>query len=236
MAIKPASEDPNYARDGFLSPLTGMSPAEAKAYRGQLESIESRHGDDPDYRYALNGGANLVSTLVDEITTRDEILDAVESVIATLPDFHAAILPFEVPSSRPEALFSIPFSVSVTLAHGAPGLTHITPKYWEDASLQDLMRRVSVVQRKPRNPHLNYDEAEPDELRVLLRNGRTLRAEVAYPVGAPQCPLSREQLKEKFVTNLLTVDGWTESQAVHWFERLSSWRSADNIDWLLDGL
>lgn len=70
-----------YQQDGFIFPLKAMSELQAEDYRYNLESVESNYRKNPDYLYALNGGINFVLPLVDEITTRPEILDQVEEMI-----------------------------------------------------------------------------------------------------------------------------------------------------------
>ena len=76
-----------YERDGFVFPLDAMSEAEALQLRSELEEIEQTHGEDPNFVYAINGGTNFVLPMVDALTRRPEILDAVEALLG--PDLIA---------------------------------------------------------------------------------------------------------------------------------------------------
>ena len=68
-----------YERDGFLSPVTIMSPDEAGAFRKALEAAEAKWPD------ALQGAdrnnAHLNLTVLDELVHHSRLLDAVEDLI-----------------------------------------------------------------------------------------------------------------------------------------------------------
>ena len=68
-----------YERDGFLSPVTIMSPDEADAFRKALEAAEAKWPD------ALQGAdrnnAHLNLTFLDELVHDSRLLDAVEDLI-----------------------------------------------------------------------------------------------------------------------------------------------------------
>ncbi len=67
-----------YHRDGYLSPISVFSPAEALAYRAKLEAIEAS-GLLP--AGALRSKCHLLLTWVDEIVRHTNVLDAVEGII-----------------------------------------------------------------------------------------------------------------------------------------------------------
>ena len=54
--------------------------------------------------------------------------DEVEGASASLPDFHLAVLPFGVPASRDEALFSTAYCVATALATGGNRISDFTPE------------------------------------------------------------------------------------------------------------
>lgn len=68
-----------YHRDGYLYPLTAMSPEQAAAYLGKLEALEAQYG----VRAAeiLRAKSHLVLTWVNELIRLEPVLDAVESLI-----------------------------------------------------------------------------------------------------------------------------------------------------------
>ena len=73
-----------YERDGFLYPLTAMSPAQAGSYLEQLQALEAQHGE----RAAeiLRAKSHLVLTWVNELVRLPAVLDAVESLLG--PDIY----------------------------------------------------------------------------------------------------------------------------------------------------
>jgi len=71
-----AEQCESYRRDGFLSPVTVMTNAEALACRRTLEAAEARFGP---LHYVAN--VHLLLRLADELAHDDRILDAVEDII-----------------------------------------------------------------------------------------------------------------------------------------------------------
>ncbi len=89
--------DPNsiparFERDGFVLPLTGMSTAQAAAYRAELETAEQRFAAQPDLRKCLRRYPNLVLPFVDEISRLPAITDAVAQILG--PDLLVLDTPF----------------------------------------------------------------------------------------------------------------------------------------------
>ncbi|MCA8927575.1 MAG: phytanoyl-CoA dioxygenase family protein [Alphaproteobacteria bacterium] len=70
-----------FARDGFVTPLTAMTPAAAAGYRGQLEAAEARFAAEPALRKCLRRYPNLVLPFVDEITRLPAITDTVAAIL-----------------------------------------------------------------------------------------------------------------------------------------------------------
>lgn len=78
---KPADIKSRFERDGYVFPLTAMSPAEAAGYRAQLEAAEVRFAAEPELRKCLRRYPNLVLPFVDEITRLPAITDAVAEIL-----------------------------------------------------------------------------------------------------------------------------------------------------------
>ena len=71
-------------------------------------------------------------------------------------------------------------------------------RFWEAPDVTDLIGRTKVRTETPIDPTLNYDPRQPDTLEVVLKSGEILAADCTYPLGAPQNPMSMEQVKTKF--------------------------------------
>lgn len=69
----------HYRREGYLSPLTAMSEAEALAFRARLEASEREFG--PLKIGGYGSKSHLIFTWVDEIARNPRLLDAVEDLI-----------------------------------------------------------------------------------------------------------------------------------------------------------
>lgn len=147
-------------------------------------------------------------------------LGEVSRIHATQPDFHNAILPFDRPTNRNEALFSAPACIAQTLVEGNLALADCADRFWEKKAVARLIP-LSVVEAEPaQNPHLNYDPNQPDVLIVELTGGKRLEARCTYPLGAPQNPMDGAQLSAKF----RSITGRDQAQ----FGAILDWLDSDN--------
>lgn len=81
-----------FERDGFVTPLTAMPPANARKYRDALETAEARLVTEPDLGKCLRRYPNLVLPFVDEITRLPAITNAVSQILG--PDLLVLDTPF----------------------------------------------------------------------------------------------------------------------------------------------
>ncbi|MEM7531502.1 MAG: MmgE/PrpD family protein [Chloroflexota bacterium] len=148
-------------------------------------------------------------------------------ITASLPDFHAGILPFMQPTERAEALFSAPFCVSLTLLGRTVSLAEIEAEAWTEPVIMDLIAKTTKLIRTPINPELNYDPGDPDWVKVEMADGTVLRAEVAYPLGDPHNRMSSTQLMQKFLLNAaIDLEQPAFTEVIH---SLQHWIEKDNI-------
>lgn len=148
-------------------------------------------------------------------------LESVASIYAVLPDFHLAILPYHRPATRGEALFSVPACVGQVLATGGLTLADSEVKFWESPDTARLMRLVEVIDEPAANPLRNYDPDQPDELQIRLDNGEKVATKCAYPLGAPQNPLTKDQLGVKYHS----ITGRPSEE----FQKLLDWVEAPDV-------
>ena len=132
---------------------------------------------------------------------RDKVrdrLDAISAIRVVTIDFHYAILPFHQPGSRLEALFSLPACTAQMLCNGGLTLADSANGFWQDERIRGLVELTSVTAEPARNPDLNYDPDQPDRLSIDLADGAVVETAIAYPLGAPQRPMTTDQLAAKF--------------------------------------
>lgn len=125
----------------------------------------------------------------------------IASIEIALPDFHAAVLPFRAPTSRVEALFSLPFVVAMGIARGDITLADLDRGAWRDAPVADLIARTAVSPFTPARPDMNYAPEDPDRLTITMADGTRYEASCVYPFGAPQAPMSTHAVRAKLAAN-----------------------------------
>ncbi len=160
--------------------------------------------------------------------------NSISGIRCSLPDFHAAILPFQIPTKTSEALFSAQFCIALALKRGRVTLADFDERAWTDNEIARLNRLVELEVRKPRNPDLNYDPADPDWLIVEFSDGRTERSDAVFPIGAPQNPLSAERILAKFRSNACLQESVISSEEAEAFERLKRWDTQADVIEIVD--
>ena len=150
-------------------------------------------------------------------------------ITASLPDFHAAIMPFQQPKNRAEALFSLPFCAALALTRGDVTLADIDAQAWTDAAMIELIAKVEMQSRQPKNPALNYDPDDPDWLEIEWQDGTIYRTEIAFPLGTPQNRMTSEQIMQKFLSNAdFAAHDMAQQEAI--IAALKGWERADDIN------
>ncbi|MCC6177165.1 MAG: MmgE/PrpD family protein [Chloroflexi bacterium] len=95
------------------------------------------------------------------------------------------------------AKFSVQYCTARALVDGALRLTDFSDDRIAEAEVRDLMQRTSV--RLDPALDARYPREFPAEVRLTLRDGRTVAATVGSPKGDPENPLSHQELTDKFL-------------------------------------
>ena len=113
------------------------------------------------------------------------------------------------PTNVVEAQFSLPFGVAVALVKRRAGLDEFAEVMLEDTAVGALMAKVGYE----RDPELeeNYPKEWPAWARVSLNTGHEVSAQVRFPKGDPENPLSWDELRVKYVDLATAV--WTDAHA-----------------------
>ena len=113
------------------------------------------------------------------------------------------------PTNVVEAQFSLPFGVAVALLKRRAGLDEFSEAMLADAAVGALMSKVGY---EP-DPQLekNYPKEWPAWARVSLNTGQEVSAQVRFPKGDPENPLSWDELTAKYVDLATAV--WTDARA-----------------------
>ena len=100
------------------------------------------------------------------------------------------------PATPMAAQFSIPYTVSVALLKGSPGVEAFTDRSIRDRKVLDFARKVRTVVDPEVVPY--FPENEPSKVTVRLKNTKTYSKTVIHSKGTPENPMDGIELEEKF--------------------------------------
>jgi 2-methylcitrate dehydratase PrpD len=151
----------------------------------------------------IHGSLGATASLGDEVDP-----DEVEDILVTVPEAGVSLVlePAEskvAPRTEYEGKFSLQYSTAAMLVNGSVGLATYTPEALADERVLGLARKVRYETKE----YTSYPAAFPGGVRIALRNGRTLEADFPYQLGAPENPMSGEQVRAKFRENAALAAG-----------------------------
>jgi 2-methylcitrate dehydratase PrpD len=154
----------------------------------------------------VHGSLGATASLLDGLDP-----DEIENVVVTVPEPGVSLVlepeaSKMAPRSDYEGKFSLQYSTAAMLVHGRVGLATYTTEALADPRVLDLARRVRYETRE----YASYPAAFPGGVRIRLREGRTIEAEMPYQLGAPENPMSEAQVREKFRENSALAGGGFE--------------------------
>jgi len=128
--------------------------------------------------------------------------DEIEDVLVSVPEAGVALVlePADrkfAPRTVYEAKFSLQYSTAAMLVHGAAGL----PAYSDEAIADQRVLDVARLVRYETKEYDTYPGAFPGGVRITMRDGRVLEAELPYQRGGPENPLSADEVRAKFREN-----------------------------------
>jgi 2-methylcitrate dehydratase PrpD len=128
--------------------------------------------------------------------------DQIEDIVVMVPQAGVSLVlePADskiAPRSAYEAKFSLQYSTATMLVNGSAGLGAYSEEAIADPRVLDLARRVRYETKE----YSTYPAAFPGGVRITLRNGRVLEAELPHQHGGPENPLSADEVRAKFREN-----------------------------------
>ncbi|HEV8603226.1 MAG TPA: MmgE/PrpD family protein [Gaiellaceae bacterium] len=145
----------------------------------------------------IHGSLGATASLREGLTPDD-----VEEVVVTVPAAGVALVlePAEskiAPRSAYEAKFSLQYSTAAMLVHGQVGVRSYMGEAIADPRVLELARRVRYETKE----YSTYPAAFPGGVRIRLRDGRTLEADLPYQRGGPENPMTADEVRTKFREN-----------------------------------
>jgi 2-methylcitrate dehydratase PrpD len=145
----------------------------------------------------IHGSLGATATICAEVDPDD-----VDDVVVSIPEAGVSLVlepaePKLAPRNEYDAKFSLQYSTAAMLVHGRVGVGSYTDEAIRDARVLDLARKV----RYETKDYASYPAAFPGGVRVSLRDGRVLEAELPYQRGGPDNPMSADEVRAKFREN-----------------------------------
>lgn len=137
------------------------------------------------------------------------------------------------PSSVVDAQFSNPWVVAAAIVDGKIGLQHFTPTAIQRADLLDVSRRIQTVT----DPTLTRPGGGPGptRIKIQLKDGQIREQSVSRAKGEPSCPLTKEELENKFLecVQLAGLDSTRAHELLTSIRDLQKLRRAEHLSSLL---
>jgi 2-methylcitrate dehydratase PrpD len=154
----------------------------------------------------IHGSLGATGSLVDGLDP-----DEIEEVVVTVPEPGVSLVlepaaSKVAPRTDYEGKFSLQFSTAAMLVHGRVGLTTYTPEALSDTRVLELARKVRYETKE----YASYPAAFPGGVRIRLRDGRTLEADMPHQLGGPENPMRASQVRDKFRENAALAGGGFE--------------------------
>jgi 2-methylcitrate dehydratase PrpD len=141
--------------------------------------------------------------------------DEIEDVVVTVPEAGVSLVlepagTKVAPRTVYEAKFSLQYSTATMLVNGSAGLGAYSDEAIADPRVLDLARRVRYETKE----YATYPAAFPGGVRITMRDGRVLEAELPHQHGGPENPLSADEVRAKFRENSGLACGEAQVEAL----------------------
>jgi 2-methylcitrate dehydratase PrpD len=135
-----------------------------------VQSMVKQQGLAPDQ-------IRLIEVLVDSVTYKGEIHD---------------------PVNGDQAQFSVPFAIAVALLNGDASIFQYTDAQVGSAAVKALMKKVKVVVDKKLD--IGYPDKRGASAKITTATGEIFESFLENAKGEPECPLSENEISDKFLT------------------------------------
>ncbi len=145
----------------------------------------------------IHGSLGATASLIDGLDP-----EQIEEVLVWVPEAGVSLVlepaaSKAAPRSEYEAKFSLQFSTAAMLVHGQVGVRSYSDEAIADPRVLELARKVRYETRE----YASYPAAFPGGVRIRMQDGRTLEADFPHQRGAPENPMSPDEVRAKFHEN-----------------------------------
>jgi 2-methylcitrate dehydratase PrpD len=196
-------------RFGVYHAFVGAAKGEVDI-AGQLADLGSRW-ETPRIAYKpypachfIHGSLGATASLLGQVQPEE-----IEEILVWVPAAGVPLVlepaePKLAPRSDYEAKFSLQYSTAAMLVHGRVGVRSYTDEAIADPQVLALAAKVRYEARE----YDSYPAAFPGGVRIRTTDGRTLEADLPYQRGAPDNPMTADEVRAKFRENAsLALEG-----------------------------
>ncbi len=192
------------ALDGPVSLRSVMSTARADSFEMPLAKLGDpwailEHGLHIKLYPSCGGTHRVIEAAIRLHDLHGLAPEEIESVEINVPEFLPPLLPYMVPKSRPEALFSFPYCAAAGLLRGKVGIDEFSDEALSCPDILAIAGRTGVTARKASYGRQLFAEGEFDVVTIRTGDGRSLSAAVDIPYGAPPRLAEAETVRDKFL-------------------------------------
>jgi 2-methylcitrate dehydratase PrpD len=223
------------AADGFTGPRTVLEGDAGflKVFCTEWELSDLTHGLGSEFatlnlclkRFPIHATAHTAVQAVLELRAEHGFDEAkVDRVHVAGNERMATINNIPEPTDIMMAQYSIPFCVALALYRDPRAPASFDQSALIDANIRSMCRRVdvTVADPPPRVPGTS-------KVTIRLQNGHAMSREVDEFDGTPNRPLSRAELRDKF---MIFIRGSRLTQAASTFDRLQNIEEEADLQWL----
>ena len=126
--------------------------------------------------------------------------DTIERIVCDAPPIVVENLIYPLPVTRQQAQFSLQFALALTWREGDVALEHVSQDMTRRCDILACMPRISLISSaRWADPALRQSAPEGAWVKLWLKDGSTREGFCAMPIGTAGNPLSRGQLRAKFL-------------------------------------
>jgi 2-methylcitrate dehydratase PrpD len=186
-------------------------------------------------KYPSCGGTHGAITCALDIVSKNdiEIEDISEVTLGVLPGSNEGFLgflaqPFEIGDYPPAtAKFNLRYSVANALARKSSKVEHFTDEFIRDKKVGGLARKVKLTSLSPSEKPTTF-------LNIKMKDGREFSAVLDTSRRGPSGPSSKEELEEKFRSNVAVSNTVSNKNAEEALDMLEHIDEVDDIKQIIN--
>lgn len=134
------------------------------------------------------------------------------------------------PKDSGQAKFSSAYGIAIALYENGFGVCHLNPEYTNDTKYLELAERVTVEQ----DPEVQavYPTRRGAKVKIYLKDGLELSAEVYDLKGSPNNLVGFEEIKNKFITNVKNL--MPEEEMNRLIDLIMNMEKLDSVDEVME--